>query len=193
MLRSERIEIRAIEENELETIAAWRNDPAVYEFFYEYAPISLRQQKNWFDKQISNPNEMNFIVASRSEKKPIGTVSIYNIDRRNRKAEWGRLLIGDKNFLSGGYGSEIEALILEYCFEHLNLNKLYCDILKSNEKVISLHEKFGFVIDGVLREHAFKSGEYVSVVHMSILRDEYIIQKESGYLSEMRKRMSEAQ
>lgn len=193
MLKGNRIQIRAIEENELDQIANWRNDPAVYEFFYEYMPISARQQKIWFDKQLQNQNEMNFIVASINENKPIGTVSIYNIDRRNRKAEWGRLLIGEKQFLSGGYGSEIEALILDYCFNHLNLNKLYCEVLQSNENVIRLHEKFGFQVDGILRQHAFKAGNYVPVVHMSILQDDYLENRRSGYSSEIHKRMSESE
>lgn len=189
MLKSNRISIRAIEESDLQIIANWRNDPSVYEFFYEYLPISLREQRAWFERQLSNSNELNFIVSANDSGTAIGTVSIYGIDRRNRKAEWGRLLIGSKDHQSGGYGSEIEALILEYAFEHLNLHKLSCEVIEDNHKVISLHEKFGFQRDGTLRDHAFKGGKYISVVSLSMLENEYINERYNGKLKSIRDRM----
>jgi diamine N-acetyltransferase len=188
MLSSPRIRIRAIEEADLSLIASWRSDPSVYEYFYEYLPISLREQKNWYEKQLNNSNEFNFVVADK-DNKPIGTVSIYNIDRRNRKADWGRLIIGDKDYLSGGYGTEIEVLILEYSFEHLNLHKLCCEVIEDNTNVIGLHEKFGFKNDGLMRDHAFKNGKYVNVVSMSLLDSEYMHEKNHGRLKDIRSKI----
>lgn len=188
MLWSNRLILRAIEESDLPLIASWRSNPEVYEYFYEFLPISIRQQKNWYEKQLSDASEINLVVA-KNDKEPIGTVSIYHIDRRNRKAEWGRLIIGDPNERAGGVGGEIEALVLEYCFEHLNLHKLYCEVLVENERVISLHKKFGFKEEGIFKEHAFKNGHYVNVVSMAMLEDEYRIEKNTGRLAKVLERM----
>lgn len=187
MLSSDRIQLRAIEESDLQIISVWRSNPEVYEYFYEYLPISARQQKNWYERQLADSSEINLVV-SKSDRSPIGTVSIYNIDRRNRKAEWGRLVIGDVSARTGGVGAEVEVLVLEYCFEHLNLHKLYCEVLSSNVKVVSLHKKFGFSEEGVLRSHVFKSGTYEDVVVMSMLEDEYKKEKEGGTLGDLLKR-----
>lgn len=189
MLSSKRIKLRAIFESDLSLMAEWRSDPAVYEYFYEYLPISHRQQKNWYEKQLGDSSELNFIVARVSDNSPIGTVSIYHIDRRNRKAEWGRLIIGDPEMRSGGFGAEIETLVLQYCFEHLNLHKLYCEVLLENTNVVSLHKRFGFVEDGILREHAFKGGKYVDVVALSMLETEYFESKKIGRIATMLSRM----
>lgn len=190
MLISNRIKIRAIEEADLSLIAQWRNNPEVYEYFYEYLPVSVRQQRGWWEKQLSDSSELNFVISNLDDT-PIGTVSIYHWDRRNRKAEWGRLIIADTKMRSTGIGSEIEALILEYSFEHMNLHKLYCEVLCSNEKVAAMHERFGFVKEGVLREHVFKAGSYADVTVLSMTEDEYKKSKATGPLAEAFRKMRE--
>ncbi|MDG9925375.1 MULTISPECIES: UDP-4-amino-4,6-dideoxy-N-acetyl-beta-L-altrosamine N-acetyltransferase [unclassified Pseudomonas] len=190
MLISKRIRLRAIEEADLCIMAEWRSNPEVYEYFYEYLPISTRQQKNWYEKQLQDSSEINFIVSRADDNKAIGTVSIYHIDRRNRKAEWGRLIIGDKEMRSGGYGAEIEALILQYSFEHLNLHKLYCEVLVDNSSVVELHKKFGFKQEGILRDHAFKAGTYADVAVLSMLDEEYLESCKNGRMSVMLQRMA---
>ena len=172
MLKTERILLRAIEEKDLNLMAQWRSNPDVYEYFYEYCPISLKQQTIWYDNQLKNPNEMNFVISAH-DGNAIGTVSIYNIDRRNRKAEWGRLIIGDASKRDAGIGFDAVKLIQEYSFAHLNLHKLYCDALSSNDRAKALYVKLGFREDCVLREHVFKNGSYVDIVVFSMLDAEY--------------------
>lgn len=143
MLIGRRVRFRAVEEEDLSKIVKWRNSPQIYDFFFEYEPLSLIKQKIWFEKHLQTPTEKLFIISSL-EGEAIGTVGFTHIDLRNRKAEWGRFLIGEEKFLKKGYGPEVEFLILEYAFEHLNLNRLYCEVLATNPTVISLHKKFGF-------------------------------------------------
>lgn len=189
MLRSNRLSLRAMEESDLALIAHWRSQPEVYEYFYEFLPISVRQQRNWYERQLQDSSEINFVIEDIKSEKAIGTVSIYHIDRRSRKAEWGRLIIGDPVARSGGRGVEVEALVLQYSFEHLNLNKLYCEVLVQNDKVVTLHKKFGFQQEGVLRQHAFKGGKYEDVLVMSMLADEYFSNRKQGKLADIFSRM----
>lgn len=170
MLSGRFVKLRAIEDADLPHIAAWRSDPRVYEFFYEYEPLSLAQQKDWHEGQRRNRSERNWVIALHSGE-PIGTISIYGIDARSRRAEWGRFLIGSERYI--GVGAEVEALVLQYAFEHLNLNCLYCEVLSDNAAVIRQHEQFGFRIDGQLRARTFKNGRFVDAVMMSLLADEY--------------------
>jgi len=186
MLLGKRIKLRAVEEDDLAKIVKWRNSAENYNFFYEFEPLSLIKQKTWFNQHLNDPAEKLFVISTL-EGEAIGTVGFTHIDLRNRKAEWGRFLIGEKNFASGGIGAEVEFLILEYAFEHLNLNKLYCEVLASNPKVISLHKKFGFREDGILRKHIYKQGAYVDVIILSLLSDEYFDNKQK--LSDIKERL----
>jgi len=58
-------------------------------------------------------------------------------------------------------------------FEDLDLDKLCCEVLASNEGVVKMHQRYGFHVDGIMREHVVKAGERVDVVTMSLLRDEW--------------------
>jgi len=189
MLNGPRIFLRAIEKNDLPLIARWRSDPNVYDFFYEFEPLSLEQQARWYEKQLGDKTEKNFIVAKLSGE-AIGTVSVVHIDYRNRRAEWGRLLLSEESGGRGaGLGVEVELLILEYCFEHLNMNKLYCEVLVTNPQVIKLHKKIGFVEEGLLREHCYKQGKMLDVKVLSMLKSEYDLQLRDGDIRRLKERL----
>lgn len=173
--------LRAVEEKDLPLMVEWRNDPEINYYFYEYEPLSLSMQKLWFENYLKNiQTDKIFIIDEKLERKTIGMVSIYHIDWRNKKAEWGRLIIL-KEFQGRGYGKEIEKEIYKYSFEHLNLNKLSCEVYAFNEKVVKAHEKMGSKIEGLLRQHVYRHGKYQDVYVMSILRDEYFELKSQGF------------
>ena len=178
MIVGKRVYLRAVEEKDLIKIVDWRNDPSVYKFFYEQEPLSLETQRIWFKNFLNRSDEKLWIIDSiETREQPIGTVGLVHLDWRNRKGEWGRFLIGNTNFRNGGYGSEVEALILRYYFDHLNMNRLQCEVFLDNENVWKLHEKFGFKREGLFRQYVFKEGKYKDVVYLSMLREEYLLKE----------------
>ena len=173
MLIGKSVYLRAMESDDIKLIVKWRNDPEVNKHFYEYAPLSHDQQADWWVKQRGRDDQFNWMICANEDKAPLGTVSIYDIDLRNRKAEWGRFyLVGDVR--GKGYGRDVENLIHEYVFNHLNLNKLYCEVFADNAIVVNLHKKFGYKQDGLLRQHVFRHGEYNDVVALSLLKEEWV-------------------
>lgn len=178
-LQSENLIFRAIEDADLPIMLTWINDPEAIQYFYNDEPISLPMQKKWFENYLKNiETDKIFIIEEKKFKTAIGMVSIYHIDWRNKKAEWGRFFL-EKSFRGKGYGKEIERKIYDYCFTFLNLNKLYCEVFEFNTKVIDSHKKMGSCVEGILRQHVFKNGKYQNVVVMSILLDEYKKQYEN--------------
>lgn len=174
MLIGKNIKLREVRDEDIRLFWKWKNDPHYYDFFYELIPISWQQQQNWTSKILNDPNEIIFSIAlNDSNDSCLGTVGFQHIDRRNRKAEWGRWIIGDKGRAPRGAGKEVECLMLEYGFEHLGLNKLYCEVLTTNEKVVSLHKRFGFVEEGLFREHVFKQGKFVDILFLALYSKRY--------------------
>lgn len=174
MIVGKRIRLRAIELEDLPLMVRWRNDPEIYQHFCEQEPLSLVMQQRWFETFLQRTDEKLWIVETIEDSEPIGTVGLVHIDWRNRKAEWGRLLIYPEKYRHGGCGSEIESLILRYVFDHMNLNRLYCEVFADNEKVVTLHKRFGFKEEGRFRQHIFKNGQYRDVVYLALLREEYL-------------------
>ena len=64
-------------------------------------------------------------------------------------------------------------LVLEYAFGHLNLHKVWCEVIAENTAARDLYTKFGFAEEGVLRQHVFKAGRYLDVVLMALFAQAY--------------------
>lgn len=173
MIVGKRIRLRAIEYKDISLMVQWRNDPAVYEHFYEQEPLSLVMQRRWFEKFLEKRDEKLWIIEAIETGEAIGTVGLVHIDWRSRKLEWGRLLIYPEEYRHGGYGSEVESLVLRYVFDHLNMNRLYCEVFARNPNVIALHKKFGFIQEGMFKQHIFKDGVYQDVIYLAMLREGY--------------------
>ena len=131
-------------------------------------------QKEWWEKSFLNKNEKNFIITELKTNKAIGTISLVDIDMRNRKCELGRVYVDSK---SKGIGTESTELVLQYSFNHLNLNKIYLEVFDNNKRAQSLYKKIGFTQDGTHKEHIYKNGIYLDIQIMSILKKEYFSRK----------------
>ena len=112
MLIGKNIKLRGVKDSDIPKMAEWRNDPNIYDYFYECEPVSDITQRKWLDKHLNNPTEKLFIISTL-DGKPIGTVCLIDIDLRNRKTESGRFLIGERDYQNKGYGMEARMLILE--------------------------------------------------------------------------------
>ena len=69
--------------------------------------------------------------------------------------------------------------MITYVFDDLGLNKLRCEVLETNAKVISMHEKFGFRREAFYRQHIKKDGIVHNVVGLALLKSEWASVKES--------------
>lgn len=168
MLSGKNIQLKLIEESDLDDIVGWRNQ--AYDIFYEF-PFSLERQQRWF-KKYQDSGDMLFVIMCGESS--IGTVGLNKIDLRNGSAEFGRFIIGEKDYLGKGYGKQAINVVLEYGFQHLNLNRVYLDCLESNSIAMKLYYSVGFVKEGMKREHIYKNGVYLNLICMSLLKKDWV-------------------
>ena len=69
--------------------------------------------------------------------------------------------------------------IMKYCFEELQLNKLYSTILEDNTASRKLYEKCGWEEEGILKETVFKNNKYINEIAVGILKSKYESIKDS--------------
>ena len=64
-------------------------------------------------------------------------------------------------------------LLIDYAFNHRNLNRIEARVLEDNFGSRKMHETLGYVQEGVLRQSVFKDGVYKNQVLYALLKEEY--------------------
>ena len=123
----------------LETLN-WRNNPNVSKHFI-IQNIDIETHKKWLQSmKEENPKTIAFLI--KNDEKYIGVTYFSSINYEEKSAEWG-IYIANTDDRGKGGGKFALQKSLDYAKE-LKLKKIYLRVLKNNEKVIKLYEKFGF-------------------------------------------------
>jgi RimJ/RimL family protein N-acetyltransferase len=61
-------------------------------------------------------------------------------------------------------------MALDYCWRHLNLNRVGLTVFRSNPRAVSVYKAAGFRVEGRLRKVFFIDGAWVDVLLMAALR-----------------------
>jgi RimJ/RimL family protein N-acetyltransferase len=126
-----------------EFIASLRSMPATNKFLSNEGKISIEQQNKWLTNFLQTNNAYYFIIKDIKTKNKTGTISLYNINEDERKAEFGRYIcVNNVNAI------ESELMLLKFAFNMLNLKELYCRTAEENIKVWNQHYKYGFEDNG---------------------------------------------
>ena len=168
MLENDVLKLRLIEPEDYETIRNWRTDAQEYNSFFEFRPVTKKQNEMFYEK---HSDEFNFCIVYKKTNEVIGTISIVDLDTRSRKAEMGRILIGDKKYRGQGLMKSAIELVKEYAFKNLNLRKLYCTVFEKNLPAQKTYTSCGFKQEAVLKEHIYKNGKYENVLIFSLFRE----------------------
>lgn len=164
------IYLKRITVDKLEKIMNWRTSPEVSPYMYTSPNLTIEDQKKWF-KNINNDSTVSYwiIVVDGVD---VGVLNLYDIDTKNKRCFWA-YYIGDSSARGKGVARQLECNIYDYVFYEVGLNKLCCEVLAFNEKVIQIHEKFGSEIEGIFKQHIFKNNTFLDVVRMAILKEKW--------------------
>ena len=169
------ITLNPLVEEDIELIRTWRNLPEVAQYMYTSDSITEAQQIAWF-KRIQHDSTSQYWLI-KYDNQNIGLASLTGINQTLSSCYWA-FYLGDSSIRGGGLGAKVEFNVLEYVFNVLKLNKLRCEVMTFNSKVISMHEKFGFRREAYYRQHVKKEGVWQDVVGLAILKQEWESYKE---------------
>ena len=133
--------------------------------------MTVESEREWLENTLKN-NEFNFAIVNLDNDELIGNCGIMNINQKDRCAEVG-IFIGNEEHRSKGYGTEVLRILLDYCFNYLNLNNVHLGVMAFNERAINCYKKVGFKEYGRRRECYFLNGKYYDHVYMDILAKEF--------------------
>lgn len=168
------VSLRELHSEDKQMIRKWRNLPEVAKHMYTDHQITQEEHDNWFQRIMQNPTCHYWIITCDGQD--VGLANIYNLDKHNMRCYWA-FYVARPDLRGKGVGSFVEYFILNYVFNELMLNKLCCEVLAFNKRVINMHKKFGFSQEGIYREHIVKGGQPTDVVCLAMLRSEWEVLK----------------
>lgn len=178
------IKLVPLSEADLETVRQWRNSPEVAQYMYTDDFISTEQQQAWFQRVKTDTTQKYWIINYQDQQ--LGLASLYNIKPAFGTCYWA-FYLGDASVRGAGIGAKVEFRMLEQVFETEKLNKLLCEVFTFNDKVIAMHEKFGFRREGYFRQQIIKGGKKQDIVSLALLKEEWDALKESLFKKVYRK------
>lgn len=174
-LIGERIMLREYRKEDLPYMRKWVNDDEITQFLSNIFlyPHTLNDTENFLNTMLEgNTSIKGFVIANKETEEYIGQIDLIKLDWVNRVGTLG-IVIGNKEYLSNGYGTEAIKLLQEFAFNKLNLHKLYLEVRAFNERAIRCYKKCGFKEEGRIRENFFVDGKYTDTLFMGVLKREY--------------------
>lgn len=166
--------LRAIASDELELMLAWRNAPGVRANMYTRHEISLQEHLAWWARIQQRTDQRYFMYEYKSQ--PLGIVAFNDIDTNNSNSEWAFYASPEA---TKGTGSRMEFCALEHAFHELQLHKLCCEVLAFNSPVIKLHQKFGFKVEGILREQHRLDDGFADIYCLGMIAAEWQVGRDA--------------
>jgi len=160
-LKGEHIFLRALEPEDLDFIYEIENNQDIWEISNTITPYSKFLIKQYLEnahKDIFEVKQLRLVICNK-ENKSIGLIDIFDFDFHNKRAGIG-ILIKDSNDRHKGYGAEALKLLINYCFAHLNLHQLYCNISEDNVASLKLFKNHNFVEIGLKKDWNTVNGLY---------------------------------
>lgn len=145
----------------------WLNDPEVNRYLeIRFARHTLKNVKEFVKKASQNKNLVFLAIIRKDTNKHIGNIKLDMIKPHHKLAEIG-IMIGDKNSWGRGYAGEAVDLLTDFAFNKLKLHKIIAGAYGENIGSVKAFMKYGFVVEGVRKQHFLCNGEWVDDVLMA--------------------------
>ena len=166
------INLRAVEEQDLQIFQVWRNDRAIRKYFREFRELTIVDQMKWFENLAGNSSIAMFTIEDVQKaddkigRRPIGCCGLTDIDWFNRCAEVSF-------YLGSVYVDErakvpMERLI-EIGFKEYGLHRLYAETWAFDTLKADLLIAVGFRHEGTALKAHWYNDSWHDVLRFGLL------------------------
>ena len=173
MIASGSVFLRAAERSDIPLFVAWINDGRTTRTTGFRAPMSIAMEESWFGDMLADQGKTGymFTVCLLADDRPIGSVSLSDLDLLNGSASLG-IIIGEPADRGRGHGTDTLEAILGFGFASLRLERIWLDVFEYNPGAQRVYERVGFKLEGIQRHAFFRNDRFFDVHRMAILSGE---------------------
>lgn len=125
-------------------VIEWRNNPELNKFLNQSFKLTLELEQKWFEeKYLTDETQGFWLIIDKEKNIPFGTTGFTDLDRKNRVAIGGRLILGDANYAH--HPAFMENFFVGSDHIYNLIDTQYIHVVKKNRKAIQLNKIMGFV------------------------------------------------
>ncbi len=170
---NDRISLRAVEPEDVETMYAIENDPRAWDvanFTVPYSRYALRQYIESSQCDMFADRQLRLMIVRRDDRTAIGSIDITDFVPLHARGEVG--IVIRKEYQGKGYATDALRLLCDYAFGFLHMKQLTAHVATDNEASMHLFTSCGFVKCGLLKEWWCVGGIFKDVVLLQMLRSQ---------------------
>jgi ribosomal-protein-alanine N-acetyltransferase len=174
LLNTEDLTLRKLTPEVYTFVHTHYDDKKLAEFFgfSSREEIIKSRAKHSMGMSTFNRSFVNFQLMDKSSGEIIGGCGFHTWYFEHQRAEIGYDLKFD-SYKRKGLMTQALKLVLDYGFTSMDLNRVEACIGPKNDASIALVKKFGFVQEGLMRQHYKKDTGIEDSIMFSLLRSEY--------------------
>jgi ribosomal-protein-alanine N-acetyltransferase len=142
--------------------------------------VSLAREQKWVEDLIYNDyqDKIYLAICEKGSENIIGYHSVSDIDHVNKSCCYSGIKI-HPDYNGKGYATQTVLMILKFVFEELNMERCVTEFLEEHTVSMKLAKRVGFKMEGLQRHSVFKNGFFHNNFIMSVLKEDYLIVKET--------------
>lgn len=162
MLKGKNIQLRALEDSDLEFLYALENDTDIWEVSATNTPFSKFILKKYLEnahQDIYEAKQLRLIIETVKEQHTVGCIDLFEFSPQHHRVGVG-LVIFNKDDRGKGYGAESLQILCKYALKYLQVHQLFANITADNTSSIKLFEKQGFQKSGTKKDWVYINGKF---------------------------------
>lgn len=173
-LNTDRLHLRQVELTDAEALFAIKSDLEVTKHYGREPHQSLDDTRGWIQRLHDNyvsREAVFWCITLKGEDAVIGSCTLWNIDPDVHCGELGYEL--HPTYQRRGIMAEAVSAVLTWGFADLGLHRIEANPLDGNESSRSLLLKFGFTLEGTLRQRVVFRDQFYDQLYFGLLKDEW--------------------
>ncbi|BAB04418.1 GNAT family protein [Halalkalibacterium halodurans] len=174
ILETKRLILRKITTDDARSILSYLSDKEVMKYFglepFQTLEDALGEIA-WYESILHEQTGIRWGITLKGQDEVIGSCGFHQWVPKHHRAEIGFEL--SKLYWGQGIASEAIRAVIQYGFEHLELQRIQALIEPPNIPSQRLVEKQGFISEGLLRSYEYTCGKFDDLYMYSLLKRDF--------------------
>lgn len=172
-IETKRLELREIRLSDQDAIFEYGKKPHISKYTLWEPHESVQDSIDFIEKYAFSNYEQGvpepFAITLKGEGKLIGCVGCFWVSTKNKSMELAYVL--NDEYWGQGIILEAADAVIEYCFEHFDIERIQCRCKSENLASERVMQKLGMTYEGTLRREIYHRNKFWDMKYYSILRD----------------------